>query len=408
MTYDVLKIREEFPILKRRINGKGLVYLDNAASAQKPKTVLEAMKKFYEASYANIHRGVYTIAEEATEEYENSRETVKTFLNAKSSQEIVFTHGTTESINLVAHGYGRKYIGAGDEILLTEMEHHSNLVPWQMLAEEKGAKLKFITVNKQGKLELDELDRLLTKRTKLVSLTYASNTLGTLNPVEKIIEKAHALGVPVLLDAAQAVPHLKIDVQKLDCDFLAFSSHKMLGPTGIGVLYGRKEILEKMDPFLGGGEMIKKVEWDHSTWNDLPWKFEAGTQSIAEAVGLNAAIGFLNKIGLENIHQHEKTLVRYCMERLQEVNGIEMYGPPPQERMGLIAFNIRGIHPHDVAAILDRNGICVRAGHHCTQPLHRKLGLDASVRASFYLYNTKEEIDLLISALKEAEGFFKK
>lgn len=408
MTLEVEKIRSEFPILKRKIKGKALVYLDNAASSQKPRAVLEAMQNFYEASYANIHRGVYTIAEEATEQYENAREAVAKFINANTYQEIIFTRGTTESINLIAHAWGEKNIQAGDEILLTEMEHHSNLVPWQILAKAKGAKLKFIPINAQGKLQMEALEKLLTPKTKILSMTIASNMLGTINPVEAIIRLAHAKGVPVSLDGAQGVAHLGVDVQKLDCDFLSFSAHKMLGPTGIGVCYAKKEHLEKMDPFLGGGEMIKEVHWDHSTWNDLPWKFEAGTQSIAEAVGLKAAIDYLNNVGLKKIHEHEEALTRYTMERLGEVPGVQMFGPAPSERVGLISFNIQGIHPHDVAAMLDRNGICVRAGHHCTQPLHRKLGLEASVRASFYLYNTKEEVDLLIDGLQETVRFFKK
>ena len=408
MTYPTEKIRSDFPILKRRIGNKALVYLDNAASSQKPKQIIDAMDAFYQSSYSNIHRGIYTIAEEATELYENARGAAAKFINASFDSEVVFTRGTTEGINLVRFAWGRKNINAGDEILLTEMEHHSNLVPWQMLAQEKGAKLKFIPFDANGRLELDKLDSLLTPKTKLVAMIYVSNTLGTINPVEKVIAKAHAKGIPVLLDAAQAISHFKIDVQKLDCDFLAFSAHKMLGPTGIGVLYGKKEHLEKMDPFLGGGEMIKRVEWDHSTWNDIPWKFEAGTQSIAEAVGLNAAIQYLEHVGMEEIFEHDRSLVRYCMERLPEIDGLTMYGPPAGERTGLISFAFKDIHPHDVAAVLDRNGICVRAGHHCTQPLHRKLGLDATVRASFYLYNTKEEIDLLIDGLKDTVKLFRK
>ncbi len=408
MTFPTEKIRSDFPILKRKIGSKALVYLDNAASSQKPKQVIEAMDAFYQSSYANIHRGIYTIAEEATELYENARKSVARFLNAASESEIVFTRGTTEGINLVRFAWGRKNIEEGDEILLTEMEHHSNLVPWQLLAQEKGATLKFIPFDAQGRLQLDRLDSLLTPKTKLAACAFASNTFGTINPVEKIIAAAHAKGIPVLLDAAQAVPHFKIDLQKLDCDFLAFSSHKMLGPTGIGVLYGKKRHLEKMDPFLGGGEMIKKVEWDHATWNDIPWKFEAGTQSIAEAVGLHAAIQYLNHVELDKIFEHDQSLVRYCMERLPEIDGLTMYGPPAHERTGLIAFSIRDIHPHDIAAVLDRNGICVRAGHHCTQPLHRKLGLEATVRASFYLYNTKEEVDLLVDGLKDTVKLFRK
>lgn len=398
----------DFPILKRKIHGHPLVYLDNAASSQKPHAVLEAMNNFYQASYANIHRGVYTIAEEATEQYEGAREAVQKFIGAACTQEIIFTRGTTESINLVARSWGDQNIQAGDEILLTEMEHHSNIVPWQLLAERKGATVKTIPFDKQGRLVTEGLDKLLTPKTKILSLTMASNTFGTKNPAKEIIAKAHASGTLVMLDAAQAAPHQALNVQDLDCDFLAFSSHKMLGPTGIGVLYGKKAHLEKMPPFLGGGEMIKEVKWDRSTWNDLPWKFEAGTQSIAEAVGLKAAIDYLTKVGLKNIEAHEQSLVRYTMERLPEVEGVTLLGPPPQERVGLIAFTLQEVHPHDVAAMLDRNGICVRAGHHCTMPLHKKLGLEATVRASFYLYNTKEEVDLLIDGLKETVRFFKK
>lgn len=407
MTLDVSKICDDFPILKRRINGHPLVYLDNAASSQKPKHVILAMNAFYQASYANIHRGVYTIAEEATEIYESGREHIRDFINARAMQEIVFTRGTTESINLVARSWGDANIQAGDVISLTEMEHHSNIVPWQLLAERKRARLKYIPFDDQGRLILDNLDTLL-EGCKIVACTLASNTLGTKNPAKEIIQKAHAKGALVLLDAAQAVPHSPIDVHDLDCDFLAFSSHKMLGPTGIGVLYGKKEHLEKMDPFLGGGEMIKTVAWDHSTWNDLPWKFEAGTQSIAEAVGLKAAVDYLKNIGLKNIEEHEQSLVRYAMERLREIKGLKMLGPKPEERVGLISFHIQEIHPHDVAAVLDRNGICVRAGHHCTMPLHKKLGLEATVRASFYLYNTKEEVDLMMDGLKETIKIFRK
>lgn len=407
MVLDVAKIREDFPILKRTIHGHPLVYLDNAASSQKPKHVIMAMNAFYQASYANIHRGVYTIAEEATELYESAREHIKNFINARFVQEIVFTRGTTESINLVAHSWGDKNIQAGDVILLTEMEHHSNIVPWQLLAERKRARLKYIPFDSKGRLNLENLDTLL-EDCKMAAFTLASNTFGTKNPAKVIIKRAHAKGALVLLDAAQAVPHQVVDVGDLDCDFLAFSSHKMLGPTGIGVLYGKKEHLETMDPFLGGGEMIKTVAWDHSTWNDLPWKFEAGTQSIAEAVGLKAAVDYLKNIGPNCIAEHEQSLVRYAMERLHEVTGLTMIGPPPPERVGLVSFHIKDIHPHDVAAVLDRNGICVRAGHHCTMPLHKKLGLEATVRASFYLYNTKEEVDLLLAALQEAVKIFRK
>ena len=407
MSLPVEKIRADFPILNRKINGKPLVYLDSAASSQKPRQVIEAMNHFLSMSYANIHRGVYTIAEESTELFEGARSAVQTFIHAKDLQEIIFTRGTTESINLVRYSWGRKNIQAGDEIWLTEMEHHSNLVPWQLLAEETGAKLRFIPFNAQGELELEVFEKGLTEKAKLVAMIYVSNTFGTINPVEKVIALAHQNGIPVLLDAAQAVPHLPVDVQKLDCDFLAFSGHKMLGPTGIGVLYAKKKHLEGMDPFLGGGEMIKTVEFHHSTWNDLPWKFEAGTQAITEAVGLHAAIDYLNHVGMKNIREHELRLLHYTMERLREVPGLEMIGPQASERDGVVSFNLKSAHPHDVAAMLDRNGIAVRAGHHCTQPLHRKLGLQATVRASFYLYNTLEEVDLLIQGLKETEKLFR-
>ena len=401
------KLKLDFPILRRRICNHNLTYLDSAASSQKPIAVIDAMSNFLKMSYANIHRGIYTIAEEATEEYEKTRKKVADFIHAKTEREIIFTRGTTESINLIRFAWGNKNIGEGDEILLTEMEHHSNLVPWQLLAKEKGARLKFIPFDKTGQLELDKLPKLLTEKTKIVALTYVSNMFGTISPVETIIKAAHQRGIPVLLDGAQAVPHMPVDVQKLDCDFMAFSAHKMLGPTGIGVLYAKTTLLENMDPFMGGGEMIKTVEWEHSTWNDIPWKFEAGTQSIAEAVGLAAGIDYLNKVGMQKIHEHNCALTRYCMEKLPTIEGIQMYGPPAEKREGLLSFNVQGIHPHDVAAILDRSGVAVRAGHHCTQPLHRKLGIDASVRASFYLYNSPEDVDVLLEAIKEAKRVFK-
>ncbi len=407
MNFPSEQIRADFPILSRKINGHPLVYLDSAASSQKPRQVMDAVTHFLSMNYANIHRGVYTIAEEATELYEQARAAVRDFIGATEAQEIIFTRGTTESINLVRFSWGRKKFHAGDEIWLTEMEHHSNLVPWQLLAEETGAKLRFIPFDQNGELQLDVLRQGLTQKSKLVAVIYASNTFGTINPVREIIKIAHQKNIPVLLDAAQAVPSMPINVQELDCDFLAFSGHKMLGPTGIGVLYAKRAHLEAMDPFMGGGEMIKTVELEHSTWNDVPWKFEAGTQAISEAVGLGAAIQYLKKIGMEKVRDQEKFLTHYAMERLHEVPDVTLYGPEASKRGGVIAFNLKGIHPHDVATVLDRNGIAVRAGHHCTQPLHRKLGLDATVRASFYIYNTTQEIDLMISCLKEAHQFFK-
>lgn len=407
MNFPVEKIRGDFPILKRKIGNHALIYLDSAASSQKPLAVIRAMNDFMQMSYANIHRGVYTIAEEATELYETARVKVAKFIGAASPQEIIFTRSTTESINLVRYAFARKFLRAGDAVLLTEMEHHSNLVPWQLVTQETNATLKYLPFDSQGRLELDRLDGLLDQNVKLAALNMVSNTLGTVNPVKIIIEKAHAREIPVLLDAAQAVPHLSINVANLDCDFLAFSGHKMVGPTGIGVLYAKKSILEKMDPFLGGGEMIKEVYWDRATWNDLPWKFEAGTQSITEAVGLSAAVDYLSALGMEPVHNHEKALVHYCMEKLAELKEVRVYGPPAGERCGLVAFNVDGIHAHDVAAVLDRNGIAIRAGHHCTQPLHRKLGVEATCRASFYIYNTREEIDLFTQSLQEARRIFK-
>lgn len=412
MGCDSKQLKKEFPILQRRIHGKPFTFLDSAASSQKPRAVLEAMQKIYEQSYANIHRGVYTVAEEATAAFEESREKIRQLINASSLDEVIFTGGTTAGINLVARSFGDTHVGAGstggagNEILLTEMEHHANLVPWQLLAQRVQAKLKFIPFDGQGRLELGKLDTLLTDRTKIVAVTMASNTLGTLPPVKTIIEKAHAKNIPVLLDAAQAAPHMKIDVRDLDCDFLAFSGHKMCGPTGIGVLFGKKKHLEAMPPFLGGGEMIKTVTWEHSTWNDLPWKFEAGTMPIVEAVGLGAAVDFLETIGFDAIHEHEQTLVRYAMERMHEIPRLQIYGPPAQERGGLVSFTLDNIHPHDLAAFLDQHGIAVRAGHHCTQPLHQKLGVAATTRASFYIYNDKEDVDRLIEALKKAGDLF--
>ena len=397
---DIKRVRADFPALSRTVHGHPLVFLDSAASSQKPLPVLEAMERVYRECYANVHRGIYAFSEEATLAYENARDRVASFINAPVREEIIFTRNTTEAINLVAYAWGRTHIRSGDRILLTEMEHHSNLVPWQLLAQEKGAQLVYLPITDDGLLRMDLLDSLLDERVKLVAVTMMSNVLGTVNPVKEIICKAHAAGAVVLVDAAQSVPHMPVDVQDLDCDFLAFSGHKMCGPTGIGVLYGKEALLEAMPPFLGGGDMIRKVEWESATWNRLPWKFEAGTPAFVEGIGLGAAVDYLTGIGMEAIAAHERELTAYAMERLSALPGLNIIGPPAHQRGGVVAFTFRGIHPHDVAHMLDMEGIAVRAGHHCAQPLHRRLGLTATVRASFYLYNTAEEVDALAQALE--------
>lgn len=397
---DMERIRADFPALSRTVHGHPLVFLDSAASSQKPLPVLEAMERVYRECYANVHRGIYAFSEEATLAYENARDRVASFINAPVREEIIFTRNTTEAINLVAYAWGRANIRPGDRILLTEMEHHSNLVPWQLLAQEKGARLIYLPITDEGLLQMDLLDSLLDERVKLVAVTMMSNVLGTVNPVREIIQKAHAAGAVVLVDAAQAVPHIPVDVQDLDCDFMAFSGHKMCGPTGIGVLYGKETLLEAMPPFLGGGDMIRKVEWESATWNQLPWKFEAGTPAFVEGIGLGAAVDYLSGIGMEAIAAHERELTAYAMERLSALTGLSIIGPPAHQRGGVVAFTFRGIHPHDIAHMLDMEGIAVRAGHHCAQPLHRRMGLSATVRASFYLYNTTEEVDRLVQALE--------
>jgi len=397
---DIERVRADFPALSRTVHGRPLVFLDSAASSQKPLPVLETMERVYRECYANVHRGIYAFSEEATLAYENARDRVASFINAPVREEIVFTRNTTEAINLVAYAWGRTNIRSGDRILLTEMEHHSNLVPWQLLAQEKGAQLVYLPITDDGLLRMDLLDSLLDERVKLVAVTMMSNVLGTVNPVKEIICRAHAAGAVVLVDAAQSVPHMPVDVQDLDCDFLAFSGHKMCGPTGIGVLYGKEALLEAMPPFLGGGDMIRKVEWESATWNRLPWKFEAGTPAFVEGIGLGAAVDYLTGIGMEAIAAHERELTAYAMERLSAVPGLTIIGPPASQRGGVVAFTFRGIHPHDVAHMLDMEGIAVRAGHHCAQPLHRRLGLTATVRASFYLYNTAEEVNALTQALE--------
>ncbi len=407
--FDTNAVRQEFPILCQNINDKPLVYLDSGASSQKPSVVIDAINTYYREYNANVHRGIYQISERASEAYETSRKKVGRFINARSWREVIYTRNATESINLVAFSWGQTNIKAGDVIISTEMEHHANIVPWQQLATRTGATVKYIPVNEQGYLDMAAFEAMLTPDVKLVAVTQMSNVLGTIPPIDKIIKKAHAVGALVLLDGAQSVPHMPIDVQALDCDFLAFSSHKMLGPTGLGVLWARKEILADMPPFMTGGDMIKKVTLDGCDWNDLPWKFEAGTPSIAEAIGLGYAVDYLNQLGMDNVRAHEVELVTYALEKLNGVEGIRTFGPQdPQVRGGAIAFTLGDIHAHDIAAVLDGEGIAVRAGHHCAMPLHDKYGLQATARASFYVYNTPEDIDRLAEGLDTVRYLFEK
>jgi len=403
---DPLALRADFPILARKVHGKPLAYLDNAASAQKPRAVIEALDEFYRVHYANVHRGVHILSEEATAAYEGARDKVAAFINAPARCGVIFTRNTTEAINLVAYTWGRANVGPGDRVVVTEMEHHSNLVPWQLLTREVGAELTYVSVTDEGGLDLESLDRLLQGPVKLVAFTHVSNVLGTVNPAREIVVRAHAAGARVLVDAAQSVPHLPVDVRALDCDFLAFSGHKMCGPTGIGVLYGRPGLLKEMEPFLAGGGMIRRVKRTNATWNDLPWKFEAGTSAIAEAVGLGAAVDYLSAVGMDAVWAHEQELATYALERLAEVPGVRVIGPPAGERSGVVAFTIASIHPHDLAQALDWEGVAIRAGHHCAQPLHERFGLEATARASFYLYNTREEVDRLVEGIKKAQSWF--
>ncbi len=397
---DVKTIRQDFPILQQTVNGKPLVYLDSTASSQKPLPVIEAMDTYYREYNANVHRGIYQISEKASAAYEAARKKIGRFINARSWREVIFTRNATESINLVAYTWGQTNIQKGDVIITTEMEHHANLIPWQQLAARTGATLKYIPVNEHGYLDMAAFEAMLTPKVKLVAITQMSNVLGTITPVGDIVQKAHAVGALVLLDSAQAVPHMPTDVQAFDCDFLAFSGHKMLGPTGIGILWARKEILAEMPPFMTGGDMISRVTFDEANWNELPWKFEAGTPAIAEAIGLGYAVDYLNELGMFNVRRHEIELTSYAFERLGLVEGIRLYGPPdPTARGGAMAFTLGDIHPHDVAAVLDGEGIAVRAGHHCAMPLHDKLGLTATTRASFYVYNLPEEVDRLAEGL---------
>jgi cysteine desulfurase/selenocysteine lyase len=404
-TIDPLATRADFPFLEREVHGQPLAYLDNAASTQKPQAVIEALRTFYGQHYANIHRGVHTLSEEATDAYEQARETVASFINAPSPRGVVFVRNATEGINLVAQTWGREQIGAGDRILVTEMEHHSNLLPWQRLAQETGAELAYVPVTAEGLLDLDALDALLAGPVKLVAFTHLSNVLGTVNPAREITERVHAAGARVLIDAAQSVPHMPVDVQALDCDFLAFSGHKMCGPTGIGVLYGRPALLEASPPFLVGGGMIQRVERTEASWADIPGKFEAGTPAIAEAVGLAAAVDYLTATGLEAVWAHEQALAAYAMERLEDVPGVQVVGPPADKRSGVVAFTVDGVHPHDLAQVLDMAGVAIRAGFHCAQPLHACFQLGPTARASFYLYNTRDEVDRLVAGIEKAQQY---
>ena len=399
--YDVAEIRRQFPVLERMVKGKKLVYFDNAATAQKPKVVLDALMNYYEQYNANIHRGIHSLAEEATAAFEATRDTAKEFINAKYREEIIFTRGVTEGINLVAATWGRQNIKEGDEIIISAMEHHSNIVPWQMLCLEKKAKLKIIPVDDNGELMMAEFEKLITPKTKMVSIVHASNSLGTINPVKKIIEIAHQHNLIVLVDGAQSSVHLDIDVQDMDCDFFVLSSHKIYGPTGVGVLYGKKELLEEMPPYMGGGEMIKEVTFDKTTYNDLPYKFEAGTPNIADTVAFKAALDFVNEIGKENIRAHEEELTRYAMDKLSQIESVRLIGTAKQ-KTSVVSFIVDGVHPQDIGILLDNYGIAVRTGHHCCQPLMNRFEIPGTVRASFGMYNTKEEVDELVKGVQKA------
>ena len=402
---DLAKIRADFPILAERINGKPLVYLDNGATSQKPQVVLDAIANYYTHMNANIHRGVHTLSMRATEAHDAARQTVRKFLNAADTREIIFVRGATEAINLVAQSYGRGHVGAGDEVLITAMEHHSNIVPWQILCEEKGAYLKVAPINDRGELMLDEFAKLIGPRTKIVAVTHVSNALGTVVPLREIIDIAHRSGVPVLVDGAQAVPHFAVDVQALDCDFYAFSGHKVYGPTGIGVLYGKRALLNAMPPYQGGGDMISSVTFAKTTYNDLPFKFEAGTPDIAGAIALGAALEYITNLGMDKIAAHESELLAYATEAVGAIPGIRLIGTA-RDRAGVLSFVLDHVHPHDLGTILDREGIAIRTGHHCAQPVMERFGIPATARASFAVYNTKEEVDALVAGIRAAREVF--
>jgi cysteine desulfurase/selenocysteine lyase len=397
---DAQKLRADFPIFEQKIHGKPLAYLDSAASSQKPRQVLDALRDFYETSYANVHRGVYVLSERATEAYEGAREKARSFVNAPAARELIFTRSATESINLVAYAWGLDNLGPGDVVLVTELEHHSNFVPWQYIAKRNGADFRMLPIDENGELQFDALDDFARGgQLKVVATNLVSNSLGTVNPVQRLAAWAHERGAIMVVDGAQAAPHHRVDVQELGCDFFAFSSHKLCGPTGVGALWGRAELLERMAPFNLGGHMIRQVRLEETTWGELPYKFEAGTQPIAEAVGFGAAMDYVAEAGLEAIAQYESELAAYALERLADLGGITTYGPPPERRAGIVSFNVDGIHPHDVAQVLDSEGVAIRAGHHCCQPLMTRLGVAATNRASFYLYTVPDEIDRLVAGL---------
>ncbi len=405
---DVEAIQNDFPLLKVEAHpGVPLVYLDNAATSQKPAAVIEAMDAYYRGYNANVHRGIHRLSEDATEAYEGARARIGRFINADDPATIVYVRNTTEALNLVASSWGRQNVGPDDEILLTEMEHHSNIVPWQLLAEEKGATIRYMPFTGDGALDLSTLPALLTERTKVFAFTAMSNVFGTINPTKQLVAAAHQVGAIAVVDAAQSVPHLPVDVMDLDCDFLAFSGHKMLGPTGIGILYGKRDLLEAMPPYMGGGDMIRRVRLEGSTWNELPWKFEAGTPSIAEGIGLGAAVDYLDQIGMDQVHAYEQFITGYALEALSEVPGLTTIGPPVSQRGGVAAFTLKGVHPHDISQLLDQDGVAIRAGHHCAMPLHHKLQIPASARASFYLYTSTEDIDRLVSSLDRVRRVFR-
>ncbi len=401
---DVKNIKNDFPIFKSK--EKNFIYLDSASTSQKPQSVIDSVSSYYDSYSANIHRALYEIGEKATDKYESVREKVRQFMNVPDSHNIIFSSGTTESINLIAYAWGTKNLKNDDHILITEMEHHSNLIPWQLLSSRSNASLDYILLNNDGTLELESLEKKILSKTKIISVSHQSNVFGTINPINKIIDEAKKVGAITVIDGAQAVPHMKVDIENLGCDFYAFSGHKMLGPTGVGVLIGRKTILEKMDPFMGGGEMINTVTMEKSTWNDVPWKFEAGTPNIAQVIGLGAAIDYIEKIGIENIHQHEQALLKYGLDILSQNENIVLYGNP-EIRGAVIPFNVKNVHPHDLAKFLDTDGICIRAGHHCTQPIMNRLGINATARASFYIYNTKNDIEKLAESIKKTADIFK-
>jgi cysteine desulfurase/selenocysteine lyase len=402
---DAEVIRKDFPIFETQARGKRLVYLDSAATSQKPRQVIDRMVRFYETENANVHRGVYELSEKATVAYEGARDAVARFIGARNSRSIIFTRGTTESINLVRFTWAKENVHEGDEILVTEMEHHSNLIPWQLFCQETGAVLKHLPITDDGHLDYDALETSITDRTKLVCVTLMSNVLGTINDVRRVSDAAHAAGARVVVDAAQAAPHVSFDVNEIDADFLALSAHKMCGPTGVGILYGREDLLEEMPPFLGGGEMIREVWADRATYAEIPFKFEGGTMNIEQAVGMGAAIEYLEELGMDNVRQHEIELTNYAMEKIG-ATGATIYGPKASERGGVVSFNLDEVHPHDMATILDQDGLCIRAGHHCAQPLMRKLGVAATARASFYIYNTHEDVDVLVDSLERSKGWF--